>query len=141
MKYLSICSGIEAASVAWHPLGWTPWAFAEIEPFPAAVLKHHYPHVPNLGETAHRDGGGGPVILAIDVLIRLRAAIVLESAAIAPQTSELIEAAKEAAAEIERLRTALHYHVSELQEARRQAIRAADEIERLRQSAQQNFSQ
>jgi len=44
------------------------------------------------------------VILAIDVLIRLRAAIVLESAAIAPQTSELIEAAKEAAAEIERLR-------------------------------------
>ena len=40
----------------------------------------------------------------IDVLIRLRAAIVLESAAIAPQTSELIEAAKEAAAEIERLR-------------------------------------
>jgi len=56
----------------------------------------------------------------IDVLIRLRAAIVLESAAIAPQTSELIEAAKEAAAEIERLRE------------REEANEAADEIERLR---------
>jgi len=50
MKYLSVCSGIEAASVAWHPLGWTPVGFAEIESFPSAVLAHHYPNVPNLGD-------------------------------------------------------------------------------------------
>jgi DNA (cytosine-5)-methyltransferase 1 len=50
MKYLSVCSGIEAATVAWHPLGWSPVAFAEIEKFPSAVLAHHYPSVPNLGD-------------------------------------------------------------------------------------------
>ena len=42
MRYLSICSGIESATVAWHPLGWEPVAFAEIDPFPCAVLHHHY---------------------------------------------------------------------------------------------------
>jgi len=46
----SVCSGIEAASVAWHPLGWRAAWMAEIEPFPAAVLAHHYPSVPNLGD-------------------------------------------------------------------------------------------
>ena len=50
MRYISVCSGIEAASVAWHDFGWTPVAFSEIEPFPSAVLQHHYPHVPNLGD-------------------------------------------------------------------------------------------
>ena len=50
MKYLSVCSGIEAATVAWEPLGWKAVAFAEIERFPCAVLKHHYPEVPNLGD-------------------------------------------------------------------------------------------
>jgi DNA (cytosine-5)-methyltransferase 1 len=50
MTYGSVCSGIEAASVAWHPLGWTPAWFAEIEKFPAAVLDHHFPQVPNLGD-------------------------------------------------------------------------------------------
>ena len=50
MRYLSLFSGIEAASVAWQPLGWTCVAVAEIEPFPAAVLAHHYPDVPNLGD-------------------------------------------------------------------------------------------
>jgi DNA (cytosine-5)-methyltransferase 1 len=50
VKYISICSGIEAATVAWHPLGWEPVAFSEIEPFPCAVLAHHWPHVPNLGD-------------------------------------------------------------------------------------------
>ena len=50
MKYLSVCSGIEAATVAWHPLGWKPEAFSEIEKFPSQVLKHHYPGVPNLGD-------------------------------------------------------------------------------------------
>ncbi len=50
MKYLSVCSGIEAASVAWHPLGWEPLAFSEIEPFPRKVLTHHYPDVPLHGD-------------------------------------------------------------------------------------------
>jgi len=50
MRYLSVCSGIEAASVAWQPLGWQAVALAEIEPFPCAVLAHHYPDVPNLGD-------------------------------------------------------------------------------------------
>ncbi len=50
MKYLSVCSGVEAATVAWHHMGWSPVAFSEIEPFPSAVLKHHYPNVPNLGD-------------------------------------------------------------------------------------------
>jgi len=50
MKYVSVCSGIEAASMAWEPFGWEPIAFSEIEPFPAAVLKHHWPMVPNLGD-------------------------------------------------------------------------------------------
>jgi site-specific DNA-cytosine methylase len=55
IRYLSVCSGMEAASVAWHHLGWKPVAFSEIEPFPSAILKHHftqpnYPYdVPNLG--------------------------------------------------------------------------------------------
>jgi DNA (cytosine-5)-methyltransferase 1 len=47
---LSVCAGIEAASVAWHELGWTPVAFSEIENFPSAVLAHHYPNVPNWGD-------------------------------------------------------------------------------------------
>ncbi|WP_274584899.1 DNA cytosine methyltransferase [Neisseria leonii] len=50
MRYASICSGIEAASLAWEPLGWVPAWFAEIEPFPAAVLAHHWPDVPNYGD-------------------------------------------------------------------------------------------
>ena len=50
MKYGSVCSGIEAASCAWHPLGWRAAWLAEIEPFPSAVLAHHYPDIPNLGD-------------------------------------------------------------------------------------------
>jgi site-specific DNA-cytosine methylase len=50
MKYLSICSGIEAASVAFGPLGWKPLAFSEIEAFPRAVLQHHYPDTPCHGD-------------------------------------------------------------------------------------------
>lgn len=50
MKFLSVCSGIEAASVAWNPLGWSAWAFSEIDKFPSAVLAHHYPTTPNLGD-------------------------------------------------------------------------------------------
>jgi DNA (cytosine-5)-methyltransferase 1 len=66
MNYLSVCSGIEAATVAWHPLGWRPFAFAEIEKFPSAVLAHHYPSVPNLGDmTKFKDWPDA----AIDVLV------------------------------------------------------------------------
>lgn len=50
LRFLSVCSGIEAASVAWNPLGWKAVAFSEIEPAPCSVLKHHYPDVPNLGD-------------------------------------------------------------------------------------------
>ncbi len=50
MRFGSVCSGIEAASVAWNPLGWEAAWFAEIEPFPCSVLAHHYPNVPNLGD-------------------------------------------------------------------------------------------
>ena len=49
LRYLSVCSGMEAASVAWHPLGWTPVGFSEIEPFPCAILKHRFPNTPNYG--------------------------------------------------------------------------------------------
>lgn len=56
MRYLSVCSGIEAASAAWHSLGWSPVGFSEIERFPSAVLAHHYPSVPNLGDmTRYRE--------------------------------------------------------------------------------------
>jgi len=51
MRFLSVCSGIEAASVAWAPLGFEAVAFSEVEKFPCAVLAHHYPHVPNLGNS------------------------------------------------------------------------------------------
>ena len=50
MNYISVCSGIEAATVAWHDLGFNPVGFSEIEPFPCEVLAHHYPHVPNFGD-------------------------------------------------------------------------------------------
>ena len=50
MKYLSLCSGIEAANVAWDSLNWNPVAFSEIEKFPCSVLAHHYPNVPNFGD-------------------------------------------------------------------------------------------
>jgi len=50
MNYLSVCSGVEAASVAWKGLGWNPLGFSEIEKFPSEVLNHHYPNVPNLGD-------------------------------------------------------------------------------------------
>jgi DNA-cytosine methyltransferase len=50
MRYLSVGSGIEAATVAWAPLGWLPVGFSEIDAFPCAVLKHYHPDVPNLGD-------------------------------------------------------------------------------------------
>lgn len=50
MRYVSLFSGIEAASVAWIPLGWHPITYSEIEPYPSAVLTYHYPQTPNLGD-------------------------------------------------------------------------------------------
>ena len=50
MNYLSVCSGIEAATVAWHHMGWNPVGFSEIEKFPSQVLAHHYPQVTNFGD-------------------------------------------------------------------------------------------
>ena len=49
LRFLSVCSGIEAASVAWEPLGWKAVGFSEIEPFPCAVLAHRFPNTPNYG--------------------------------------------------------------------------------------------
>jgi len=71
MKYGSVCSGIEAASVAWEPLGWKPAWFSEIDPFPSAVLAHHYPEVPNHGDftklidSAHPVYGEPPIDLLV----------------------------------------------------------------------------
>ena len=67
MKYLSVCSGIEAASCAWHTIGWEPLAFSEIEAFPRAVLTHHYPSVPLYGDfTTLKDE---PWVVDADVLV------------------------------------------------------------------------
>ena len=52
MRYGSVCSGIESASVAWESLGWSAAWFSEVEPFPSAVLAHHWPSVANLGDMA-----------------------------------------------------------------------------------------
>ena len=56
MKYASVCSGVEAASLAWMPLGWEAAWFSEIEPFPCAVLKERFPGVPNLGDMTKIEG-------------------------------------------------------------------------------------
>ena len=58
MRYVSLFSGIEAATVAWEPLGWEPMAFCEIEPFPCAVLEERFPSVPNMGDVSKVDWGG-----------------------------------------------------------------------------------
>jgi DNA (cytosine-5)-methyltransferase 1 len=57
MKYLSVASGIEAVTTAWHPLGFEPVAFSEIDAFPSAALQHHYPEVPNAGDFTTIEGG------------------------------------------------------------------------------------
>jgi DNA (cytosine-5)-methyltransferase 1 len=66
MKYLSVCSGIEAATVAWHQLGFKPVGFSEIEKFPSQVLTHHYPNVNNYGDmTKYKEWDIG----TIDILV------------------------------------------------------------------------
>ena len=66
MIYGSVCSGVEAATVAWHPLGWKPRWFSEIEKFPSAVLAHHYPDVPNHGDmTTFKEWPDDPIDLLV----------------------------------------------------------------------------
>jgi len=61
----SVCSGIEAASVAWHPLGWkTAWV-SEIDPFASAVLAHRYPEVKNFGDFTTIPASAGPIDLLV----------------------------------------------------------------------------
>ncbi len=61
MVYGSICSGIEAATAAWEPIGFRPAWFAEIDPFCSALLEHHYPGVQNLGDFTRIKSGAGPI--------------------------------------------------------------------------------
>ena len=69
MNYISICSGIEAATVAFHPLGWKPLAFSEIEPFPCALLAHRYPSVPNLGDMTRFHEWPEELLAGCDLLV------------------------------------------------------------------------
>jgi DNA (cytosine-5)-methyltransferase 1 len=55
MRYVSLFSGVEAATLAWEPLGWEPMAFCEVNEFPSAVLATRWPHVPNLGDIVRVD--------------------------------------------------------------------------------------
>jgi DNA (cytosine-5)-methyltransferase 1 len=76
MRYGSVCSGIEAATVAWKPLGWDPVFFAEIEKFPSKVLAHHYGSnmpdkplskngIPNYGDFTKIGADAGPIDLLV----------------------------------------------------------------------------
>ncbi len=76
LRYGSVCSGIEAATMAWSPLGWTPAFFSEIEAFPSAVLAYHYGSnmpgeplttngVPNYGDFTRIGGEAGPIDLLV----------------------------------------------------------------------------
>jgi DNA (cytosine-5)-methyltransferase 1 len=69
VKYISVCSGIEAATVAWHGLGWEPLAFGEIDAFPSAVLAHHYPEVPNLGDMSKFREWPEELLVECDLLV------------------------------------------------------------------------
>lgn len=55
MNYISMFSGIEAASVAWEPMGWKPLIFSDIDEFSDAVLKYHWPSIPNVGDMSKVD--------------------------------------------------------------------------------------
>jgi len=66
MRYGSVCSGIEAATMAWHHMGWEPAFFSEIDAFPMAVLQHHYPDIPCHGDfTTIKDDEYGPIDLLV----------------------------------------------------------------------------
>ena len=67
MKFLSICSGIESASIAWESIGYECIGVSEIEPFRSAVLQYHYPEVKNYGDFTQIEkkdiGGKSPDVL------------------------------------------------------------------------------
>jgi len=65
INYGSVCSGIECATLAWHDLGWKPQFFAEVEKEPSAVLKFHYPDVPNVGDMRNVEREHGPINLLV----------------------------------------------------------------------------
>ena len=65
MKYGSVCSGIEAATVAWDPLGWKPQWLSETEAFPSEILNKHYPEIKNYGDFTKIGSEAG----GIDVLV------------------------------------------------------------------------
>ena len=66
LRYGSVCSGVEAATAAWHLLGWQPQWFSEIEAFPSAVLAHHYPDTPNHGDmTTFKEWPDDPIDLLV----------------------------------------------------------------------------
>jgi len=68
MRYGSVCSGVEAASMAWEPLGWEPVFFSEVDEFPSAVLNQHWPDVPNHGDMTQFEDWGYERG-AIDILV------------------------------------------------------------------------
>ena len=66
MRYGSVCSGIEAATMGWHHMGWEPAFFSEIEEFPRQVLAHHYPDTPCHGDfTTIKDDDYGSIELLV----------------------------------------------------------------------------
>ena len=67
MRYISLFSGIEAATVAWEPFGWEPVAFCEIDEFPSAVLEYRFPNVPNLGDITKVDWSD--YVGSVDVIV------------------------------------------------------------------------
>lgn len=69
MNYGSVCSGVEAATVAWRPLGWEPAWFCEFDKFPSAALAHHYPNIPNLGDMTKIEGREEYRDRSIDLLV------------------------------------------------------------------------
>lgn len=69
MRYVSLFSGIEAASAAWGPLGWEPVSFSEIDPFPSAVLAHRFPGVPNLGDITKIDWSKHGECVSADLVV------------------------------------------------------------------------
>lgn len=69
MRYVSLFSGIEAASVAWGPLGWEPVSFSEIDPFPSAVLARRFPGVPNLGDITKIDWSKHGECVSADLVV------------------------------------------------------------------------
>lgn len=69
MRFMSVCSGVEAASLAWKPIGWTCAAVSEVDAFPCAVLSHRFPTVPNLGDMTNISDGALSDVGPVDLLV------------------------------------------------------------------------